>query len=99
MRRGYDCLIVDGPGQGSTLRIQGLCFRPDWERVIAPAVDWLEARPDVDPEAIGLIGLSMGGASAPRAAEFERDRLPIANPGVSNWAATFYRSLDKIAAR
>ena len=29
IRRGYDCLIVDGPGQGSTLRLQGLCFRPD----------------------------------------------------------------------
>ena len=98
LRRGYDCLIVDGPGQGSTLRIQGLCFRPDWERVIAPAVDWLEARPDVDPEAIGLIGLSMGGALAPRAAEFEpRIAFLIANPGVSNWAATFYRSLDKIS--
>jgi len=49
LRRGYNCLIVDGPGQGSTLRLQGLTFRPDWERVITPAVDWLVARPDVDP--------------------------------------------------
>jgi alpha-beta hydrolase superfamily lysophospholipase len=97
LRRGYDCLIVDGPGQGSTLRLQGLTFRPDWEKVIGPAVDWLVARPDVDPEAVGLVGMSMGGALAPRAAEFEpRIAFLVANPGVSNWSLTFDRALDKI---
>ncbi len=98
LRRGYNCLIVDGPGQGSTLRLQGLPFRPDWERVIAPAVDWLVARSDVDPGSIGLIGMSMGGALAPRAASFEhRLAFLVANPGVSNWSATFSRSLNEIS--
>ena len=98
LRRGYDCLIVDGPGQGSTLRLQGLCFRPDWEKVIAPAVDWLVARPEVDTKAIGLMGMSMGGALAPRAAEFEpRISFLIANPGVTNWSAIFSRNLDTIS--
>jgi alpha-beta hydrolase superfamily lysophospholipase len=98
LRRGYDCLIVDGPGQGSTLRLQGLPFRPDWEKVISPAIDWLVARPDVEPRAIGLMGMSMGGALAPRAAEFEpRIAFLVANPGVSNWSATFFRTIDKIS--
>ncbi len=98
LRRGYNCLLVDGPGQGSTLRLQGLPFRPDWEKVITPVVDWLVARPDVDARAIGLMGLSMGGALAPRAAAFEpRLAFLVANPGVSNWSATFFRTLDKIS--
>jgi alpha-beta hydrolase superfamily lysophospholipase len=98
LRRGYDCLAVDGPGQGSTLRLQGLPFRPDWEKVITPFVDWLVARPDVEAGAIGLIGLSMGGALAPRAAEFEpRLAFLVADPGVSNWSATFFRTLNRIS--
>ncbi len=98
LRRGYDCLLVDGPGQGSTLRLQGLHFRPDWEKVITPLIDWLVARHDVDAGAVGLVGLSMGGALAARAAEFEpRIAFLIVNPGVSNWSATFFRTLNKIS--
>ena len=98
LRRGYDCLLVDGPGQGSTLRLQGLPFRPDWERVITPVIDWLIAKPEVDTKAIGLLGMSMGGALAPRAAEFEpRIAFLIANPGVPDWSATFFRSLGRMS--
>ena len=85
--RGYNCLLFDGPGQGRVLRLQGLPFRPDWENVVGPVVDFVCARPEVDPDRIGLIGLSMGGALAPRAAAFEK-RLAVcaANPGVLSWA-------------
>ena len=31
--RGWHCLTFDGPGMGQTLRLQGLTFRPDWEKV------------------------------------------------------------------
>ena len=98
LRRGYDCLLLDGPGQGSTLRLRGLPFRPDWEKVISPAIDWLVSKREVDPRAIGLMGLSMGGALAPRAAEYEpRIAFLIANPGVTNWSATFFRTLNEIS--
>ena len=85
--RGYHCLLVDGPGMGKTIRLQGLPFRPDWERVITPIVDWAVKVPGVDAKRIALMGLSMGGALAPRAAAFEkRLKLCIANPGVLSWA-------------
>ena len=85
--RGYHCLLIDGPGQGEALRLQGLTFRPDWEKVITPVVDYLIMQKDIDPNRIALIGLSMGGALAPRAAAFEkRIKVCIANPGVLSWA-------------
>jgi esterase/lipase len=87
MRRGYDCLLLDGPGQGEALRLQGLSFRPDWENVITPVVDYLIKQKEVDPDRIGLIGLSMGRALAPRAAAYEkRIKVCVANPGVLSWS-------------
>jgi len=62
--RGYQCLLIDGPGQDEALRLQGLPFRPDWENVITPVVDFLIKQKYVDPDRIGLMGLSMGGAQA-----------------------------------
>lgn len=70
-RRGYHVLLLEGPGQGSALSDQHLRFRPDWEVVISSAVDWLLARGDVDPDAVALMGMSMGGLLAPRAASVE----------------------------
>ena len=70
-RRGYHVLAFAGPGQGSALRDQQLLFRPDWDAVVTPAVDWVLARPDVDPKRIALMGMSFGGELAPRAAATE----------------------------
>lgn len=71
LRRGYAVLLVDGPGQGGPLIEQGLVFRPDWEAVVSPQIDWLLARPEVDPKRIALVGRSWGGFLAPRAATAE----------------------------
>ncbi|WP_405804317.1 alpha/beta fold hydrolase [Streptomyces sp. NBC_00210] len=71
LARGYNCLCFEGPGQGSVLREQGLTFRPDWENVVTPAVDFALAQPGVDPERLVLVGTSLGGLLAVRAAAFE----------------------------
>ena len=82
-RRGYNCLTFDGPGQGRPLIEEGLTMRPDWERVVAPVVDYARSRSEIDPDRIALIGWSLGGYLAPRAASAEhRLAACIADPGL-----------------
>jgi pimeloyl-ACP methyl ester carboxylesterase len=71
VRRGYNCLSFDGPGQGRVIREQGRPFRPNWETVVTPVVEYALARPDVDPDRLALMGMSLGGLLAARAAAFE----------------------------
>ena len=82
LRRGYNCLLFDGPGQGRALIKQGLHLRPDWENVVTPVVDYALSRPDVDPDRLALVGWSLGGYLASRAASGEpRIKALIADPG------------------
>ncbi len=97
LKRGIHCLVLDGPGQGFALRLQGLPFRPDWENVITPVVDYAISIPDVDVDRIGLMGISFGGFLAPRAVAFEkRIKLCITNPGNMNWGAGIGEALGKM---
>jgi predicted alpha/beta-fold hydrolase len=80
--RGYTCLVYDGPGQGGAIIEDGLVFRPDWEAVVGPVVDFAIGRPEVDPARIAVLGISFGGYLAPRAASGEpRLAACIADPG------------------
>jgi hypothetical protein len=45
VERGYHVLTFDGPGQPAARHGAGLVFRPDWEHVVAPVLDWVLARP------------------------------------------------------
>ena len=82
VRRGYNCLLFDGPGQGRNLIRDGLTMRPDWEQVITPVIDRALGIPYIDPERIVLVGWSLGGYLAPRAAAFEhRIAALVADPG------------------
>ncbi|GLC97770.1 MULTISPECIES: alpha/beta hydrolase family protein [Cupriavidus] len=71
-RRGVSLLIVDHPGVGAALRLNGLVSGPDTEMSAGACVDYLETRADVDAQRIGIIALSLGGYYAPRAAAFEK---------------------------
>jgi pimeloyl-ACP methyl ester carboxylesterase len=71
LARGYAVVIFEGPGQGAPLRYEGLTARTDWENVVGPVIDELEPRRALDDDRIALIGLSLGGYYAPRAAAFE----------------------------
>jgi len=94
--RGYDCLTFDGPGQGYALWKQNLHFRPDWEKVITPVVDYALSRPEVDPKRIALQGISQGGFWVPRALSFEkRIAAGIADPGVVDVSTSWTAALPK----
>ncbi|RNB90282.1 alpha/beta fold hydrolase [Brevibacillus fluminis] len=83
LQRGYNCLTFEGPGQGAVIREQRLPFRHDWEKVVTPMVDYLETRPEVDAKRIAIIGISLGGYLAPRAAAYEhRLAACVANDGL-----------------
>lgn len=71
LARGYHCLVFEGPGQGHVIRYQNLPFRPDWESVVTPVVDYALGRNEIDPARLALMGVSLGGLLAPRAAAFE----------------------------
>jgi dienelactone hydrolase len=69
--RGVGCLIVDGPGNGESVRFRNLPLIAETERYATPAYEYLAGRPEFDPKRIGVMALSLGGYYAPRAASLE----------------------------
>ena len=70
-KRGVSSLLIDQPGTGDALRLRHLTARFDAEHWASQVVDWLETRSDVDPQRIGMEGVSLGGYYCPRAVAFE----------------------------
>ena len=95
-RRGISVLMVDQPGVGEALRLSGLHAIVESERWAGAAVDYLETRADVDPDRIGMMGWSLGGYFAPRAAAFEkRFKLCVAWGANHNWGELQRRRLAR----
>ena len=68
--------------------MQGLTFRPDWEHVVTPVLDYALSKleGEVDPDRIGLMGMSFGGFLNTRAAAFDkRFKVMVADPGNLAW--------------
>jgi len=98
--RGISCLMVDCPGSGEALRLQGLTASIETEGWASACVDYLESRADVDPARIGLVGWSLGGYFAPRAAAFEkRLALVVAWGANHDWGAVQRRRLEREGER
>jgi dienelactone hydrolase len=98
--RGISCLMLDQPGTGEALRLQGLTARIDTEAWAGAAVDWLETRRDVDASRIGIAGWSLGGYYAPRAAAFEkRFALCVAWGANHDWGAVQRRRRQREGER
>lgn len=95
--RGIATLMVDCPGSGEALRMRGLTSRPDTEVWAKAIIDWIETElPEVDAERIALVGWSLGGYYAPRAAAFEpRIKQVVAWGANYDWAEVQRRRLAR----
>ncbi len=61
---GFTVILFEGPGQGRTLK-QGMKMTHEWEKPVSAVLNYLSL------EGVALIGVSLGGYLALRAAAFE----------------------------
>lgn len=101
LRRGYNVLIFQGPGQTSMLRIEpGSHLRHDYEVPLQEALDYLETRTDVDHSRIALLGSGVGSYFAARAAVFDsRVKALMTNPPFVNIHRIFLALIGQRATK
>jgi dipeptidyl aminopeptidase/acylaminoacyl peptidase len=96
VKRGIAVLIVDGPGTGEAIRFRGMPARFDSNVAGTAAVDYLETRRDVDRNRLAVMGISLGGYYAPRAAAFEpRFKACVSWGAIWDYHATWKKRVDK----
>lgn len=85
---GFDVVAFEGPGQGGARALGGLPFDHDWEKPVAAVLDHFALR------SAGVVGISMGGYWALRAAGREPriDRV-VSWPPVYDWLERVPRAL------
>jgi pimeloyl-ACP methyl ester carboxylesterase len=93
LRRGYNFLSYDGPGQGWMIREKNVPYRPDWENVLGPVMDYALTVPEIDDHKIVNLGYSLGGYLVARYAAYDhRSAAIVCNDGMM----TFYASYPPI---
>src|SRR5207253_3270860 len=97
--RGIGCLIVDGPGNGESVRFRNLPLIAETERYATAAYEYLAGRRELDPKRIGVMALSLGGYYAPRAASLEqRFACCVAWGAQWDYHAIWAKRLDELAS-
>uniref|UniRef100_UPI003D8E9387 alpha/beta hydrolase family protein n=1 Tax=Gordonia sp. B7-2 TaxID=3420932 RepID=UPI003D8E9387 len=76
LARRYNVLSVEGPGQGASLILDRVYFRPDYESVLGQILDRVVTLPGVDTDRLVAVGRSFAGYLVPRGVA-----------GESRWAA------------
>ncbi len=64
--KGFEVYLFEGPGQGGVMRTQGMHFTHEWEKPVKAVLDFF------DLSDITIVGISLGGYLAPRAAAFDK---------------------------
>jgi dipeptidyl aminopeptidase/acylaminoacyl peptidase len=96
VKRGLAVLIVDIPGTGESIRFRGMPARYDTNVAGTAAVDYLETRRDVDANRLAVMGVSLGGYYAPRAAAFEpRFKACVSWGAIWDYHATWKKRVEK----
>jgi dipeptidyl aminopeptidase/acylaminoacyl peptidase len=95
VRRGIACLVMDGPGTGEAIRFRNFPLRYDYEIAGRATLDYLATRPEVDPERIGVMAVSLGGYYASRCASMEsRFKACVAWGAIWNYHTTWKQRID-----
>ena len=84
---GYDLYYFEGPGQGETLAKEGIALTHEWEKPVSAVLDFFQL------DNVTIIGLSLGGYLAPRAAIFEKRIKRVVSWG------TMYDFFDVVISR
>ena len=63
--KGYEVYMFEGPGQGGVIRLQDKHFTHEWEKPVKAILDYFHL------DDVTIIGASLGGYLAPRAAAFD----------------------------
>ena len=98
VRHGYGVLLYDSRGRGESEGSPN-ALGWEWEKDVEGAVSFLAARPDVDGDRIGALGLSTGGDVLLEAAAEQRDIKAVVAEGASVRSFEDYRNagLDAFA--
>jgi pimeloyl-ACP methyl ester carboxylesterase len=98
VKRDYNLVIVDLPGQGET-PYKGLTLRHDTEVPVKAVIDHMLGLPGIDTNRIVMYGLSFGGYFAPRAATREKRIKALAvcavMPDAHRLGATLSLKIDR----
>jgi 2,6-dihydroxypseudooxynicotine hydrolase len=88
LERGMATLTFDGPGQGEAE--YEMPIRGDYEAPVQAVIDYIKTRNDLDPERIGVMGVSLGGYYSARAAAFDkRIAACLSFSGPYSWVEIF----------
>jgi len=88
LERGMATLAFDGPGQGEAE--YDMPIRGDYEAPVQAVIDYIKRCDDLDPDRIGIIGVSLGGYYSARAAAFDkRIAACLSFSGPYSWVEIF----------
>ncbi len=89
---GYNVICFEGPGQGGALHESGLILTHEWHKPVGAILDYFKL------DDVTLLGISMGGCFALRAAALEpRIQRVIAYDVFYDWISTTFEKLKPIA--
>lgn len=97
-RQGFGVLLFDARGHGGSAG-RGMELGWHGEADASAAVEFLAGQPDVDPDRIGLVGLSMGGEQAIGAAGVDDRVAAVVAEGATHRVAADKGYLDAYGAR
>jgi dipeptidyl aminopeptidase/acylaminoacyl peptidase len=88
LERGMATLAFDGPGQGEAE--YDMPIRGDYEAPVRAVLEYVKSRDDLDPDRVGVMGVSLGGYYSARAAAFDkRIAACLSFSGPYSWVEIF----------